>query len=254
MNIESRHYHGVAAHYDNLAGHGIYGTLAPHNRGGRKSEYVGAVFDAAMLPLIRGQRFASLLDFGCGTGVFSRQAADLIEGVVGVDVSPLILDVARGVCAQMPNVQLLLIDGEHLPFGDVSFDCAVARETLCYVPDARLEIVFAEVYRTLTPGGRFLVIDQVSNDPYWQTYAGTPQQVKRAPSDIRSCAARAGFLLQDEYAVRTPRFPAVYLAWSGLVPRFLFPKLARFETTWHRKRRQPVHRWWDAMFQFVKPP
>jgi SAM-dependent methyltransferase len=253
MNSESRHYRGVAAHYDQLAGHGVYGTLAPHNRGGRKGEYVAAVFDAVMLPLIEGRRFGTLLDFGCGTGIFSRQVAGLVGSVVGVDVSTGILEVARGACAGASNVNLLLTDGEHLPFDDGSFDCIVARETLCYVPDPRFPAVLAEIGRVLRPGGSLFVIDQVSEDPYWQHYAGTPHQVKRAPAAIRAAAATAGFVLNDEHVIRTPRFPTVYLAWSGLVPRRYMLPLARLEIGWHR-RRQPRRRWWDSLFVFAKPP
>lgn len=252
MSIESKHYSGVAAHYDRLAGHGVYGTLAPHNRGGRKGEYVAAVFDAAVLPLLEGGRFTALLDFGCGTGIFSRRAADFVENIVGVDVSPGILEVARGACAGVPNLNLLLTDGEHLPFDDASFDCIVARETLCYVPEIRFQAVLAEMCRVLRPGGSFFVIDQVSDDPYWQYYAGTPHQVKRAPMTIRTSAAAEGFILQDECVIRTPRFPAVYLAWSGLVPRRLIPGMARFEIAWHRRRSKPAYRWWDSLFLFIK--
>jgi SAM-dependent methyltransferase len=253
MSGESGHYRGVAAHYDRLAGHGVYGTLAPHNRGGRKGQYVAAVFDAAMLPLLAERRFSALLDFGCGTGIFACQAAGLVEKVVGVDVSSGILDVARSTCAGASNIDLLLTDGEHLPFDDASFDCVVARETLCYVPDSRFPAVLAEMGRVLRPSGALFVIDQVSDDPYWQHYAGTPHQVKRAPEAMRTAATTAGFVLRDEYVIRTPRFPAVYLAWSGLLPRRFMRQLARLEIGWHRRRSQPTHRWWDSLFVFAKP-
>ncbi|MFC3650362.1 class I SAM-dependent methyltransferase [Dyella humi] len=253
MNAKSSHYQGVAAHHDKLAEHGVFGLLAPQNRGGGKSEYVTSVFDQALLPLIRERPHSSMLDFGCGTGVFCRKAAPFVEQVVGVDISGGALEVAKQVCAGLGNVTLCLTDGDHLPFPEASFDCAVEREALMYVPDAKLDAVLTEIYRVLRPGGRFLLLDQVSDDPYWQRYPGTPLQLKRSPSGFRDAAARAGFTLVGDGPVRTPRFPAIYLAWSGLVPRPLIPRLARLEVAWHRGRRHPGKRWWNALFLLTKP-
>ncbi len=253
MTVESRHTQGVAAHHDKLAKHGIYALLAPQNRGGRKSEYVTAVFDEALLPLIKENHFSSLIDFGCGTGIFCRRISNFVENVTGVDISSVALEVAKDLCKKIPNVNYYLTDGEHLPFSGKNFDCAVAREALMYVHDSQFEIVLQEVYRVLKPGGSFLVLDQVSDDPHWQHYPGMPLQIKRPPWSIRNCAARVGFVLQSEYAVRTPRFPTVYLAWSGLIPRAFIPNLARFEVAWHRRHVKPKNRWWNSLFLFSKP-
>lgn len=253
MSAEPDHYRGVAQQYDQLARHGAYGTLAPDNRGGRKGEYVARVFDAALLPRIRAGHFDSLLDFGCGTGIFARQAAGLVRLLAGVDVSPGILDVAAHVCEGLGNVTLAHTDGEHLSFAAGSFDCIVAREVLCYVPDDRLAAVFTELHRVLKPGGRFFVIDQVSDTPYWQRYPGTPRQVKRSPAALRDCAVQCGFTLVEQSLVRTPRFPGIYLAWWGLVPRALIPALARLEVRWHRFGPRPSRRWWDDLFLFERP-
>lgn len=253
MAIDSKHYRGVAAHHDRLAEHGVYGLLAPQNRGGGKSEYVTAVFNEALLPYLRERRISTLLDFGCGTGTFISQAAALVEKAMGVDISAGAIEVARQLCTGLPNVELKLTDGDRLPFVDASFDCAVAREVLMYVPEEKLAGVFAEVRRVLKPGGRFFVLDQVSNEAYWQRHPTTPLQLKRAPAGFRECAAQTGFALLDEYAVRTPRFPGVYLAWSGLVPHALIPILARIELAWHRRWPQPRRRWWNDLFIFAKP-
>ncbi|HEY3644243.1 MAG TPA: class I SAM-dependent methyltransferase [Gammaproteobacteria bacterium] len=252
MSVGPGRYQEVAELYDRLAQHGAYGTLAPGNRGGRKGEYVASVFDAVLLPRIRAGGFRALLDFGCGTGIFARQAAAMVEELAGVDVSRNILAVAAQACAGLPNVRFLHTDGERLPFDGGAFDCIVAREVLCYVPDGPIEDTFAELYRVLRPGGRLFVIDQVSEAPYWQHYPGTPHQIKRAPGALADSARRAGFALTEHAVVRTPRFPFVYLAWWHLVPRRALPVLARLEVAWHRQRRRPTRRWWDDLFVFSK--
>jgi SAM-dependent methyltransferase len=253
MSEGSGRYQGVVELYDRLARHGAYGTLAPGNRGGRKGEYVAGVFDAVLLPRIQAGGFQALLDFGCGTGIFARQAAAMVDELVGVDVSRNILAVAGEVCAGLPNVRFLHTDGEHLPFDAGTFDCIVAREVLCYVPEGAIEDSFAELYRVLRPDGCLFVIDQVSETPDWQHYPGTPHQIKRAPAALSDSARRAGFVLAEHSVVRTPRFPFVYLAWWHLVPRRLLPMLARLEVAWHRRGQRPTRRWWDDLFVFNKP-
>lgn len=254
MKIASEHYQGVAAHHDKLAKYGFYGLLAPRNRGGRKSEYVTILFDEAVVPLIREKCVSSLLDFGCGTGVLCHRVAHDVDHVTGMDIAAGALQVAKESCGSLPNVTLTLIDGDYLPCPDAHFDCVVAREALMYVPDSKLEHIVAEIYRVLRPGGSFVLLDQVSNDPYWQKFSRTPLQLKRSPVSFRDCASHVGFVLEREYTVRTPRFPTVYLAWFGLIPPAFIPKLVRFEIAWHRRRSQPRTRWWNELFLFVKSP
>jgi len=64
-NMNTRdHFSKVATHYNKLATNGLYATLAPHNKGGRKSEYINAVFDAAVLDRLPLRSTGRILDFG----------------------------------------------------------------------------------------------------------------------------------------------------------------------------------------------
>lgn len=253
MDNQSQHYAGVASHYDRLAENGPYATLAPHNRGGRKGEYVAAVFDAAITNAMQCHTpCESLLDFGCGTGIFTRRAATMTPQVVGVDVSARILAVAAQLCRDLPNVTLLLTDGEHLALPDHAFDCIVAREALCHVADERLPIVLAEIYRVLKPGGYFYWLEQVSDNPFWQRHSNAPLLVKRAPVSLRHFAEQAGLTIISESVVRTPRFLWIYPIWFGLVPRAWIPRLAKWEVAWHRRFGLGSRRWWNALLVLRK--
>ena len=103
MPNQSPHFQRVAEQYNKLTGRGPYATLAPHNRGGRKSEYVNAVFDAAILPRLHEGDCRSVLDFGSGTGVFSRTLAGLGFRVSGVDVSEQMVHTAGRLCDGVPK-------------------------------------------------------------------------------------------------------------------------------------------------------
>lgn len=256
MSETDDHIAQVTRHYDRLAANGPYATLAPHNLGGRKSEYVAAVFDTALLdPLVQGGTHQIVLDFGCGTGIFMRKVAAIAREVVGMDISAGMLEQAASVCRGLTNVRLMHTDGHSAQLPDRYVDVVVTREVLCYVPDAELRGVLAELRRVTRPGGRFLWLEQASENPYWQRHPSAPNLVKRSPHAIRKAAGDAGWELLDERVVRTPRFPWIYPVWFGLLPRSLIPTLARWEVGLHARvhGRHYPRRWWNALFELRNP-
>src|SRR3954452_12963337 len=75
----------------------------------------------ALLPPLAGRR---VLDAGCGTGRTSAWVAGAGAEVVGFDASPEMLRRAR---ERVPSASFSLADpAEPLPFGNGSFDLAVA--------------------------------------------------------------------------------------------------------------------------------
>jgi SAM-dependent methyltransferase len=254
MTSDDTSYAKIAAIYDALATDGPYATLAPGNRGGRKSEYVAAVFDAALLPRLQAQRpLTSVLDFGCGTGIFTRQIAAHAREVIGIDVSPGMLEQATQVCGGLPNVRLLRTDGLRVPLPDSSVDVVVARETLCYVPEEQIVSLLGEISRVTRPGGAFLWLEQVSNAVHWQHHPRAPHLVKRSPGSLRRIAQRANWRLESEQLVRTPRFPWIYAVQAGLVPRSLMRRMAHWEVAIHSVLPHASRRWWNALFVLRKP-
>ena len=93
-----------------------------------------------------------ILDLGCGTGLCGERLRDLARRLVGVDLAPKMLEVARGrACYQeLVNAEI----GQYLPAqGNASFDLVAAADVLIYIGD--LVQVFGEVARVLRPGGLF---------------------------------------------------------------------------------------------------
>jgi len=100
------------------------------------------------------------LDAGTGTGALALALAPVVREVVGVDLLPVLLDLARERAAGLTNVEFVHGDATDLPFPDFSFDLAGTMRTLHHVH--RPELVVAELTRVTRPGGRVLVVDQIA--------------------------------------------------------------------------------------------
>ncbi|HEX2477799.1 MAG TPA: methyltransferase domain-containing protein [Geminicoccaceae bacterium] len=99
-----------------------------------------------------GQR---VLDVGCGTGVVAREAARRVGpegGVVGLDLNPRMLAVARRVA---PEIEWRQGDAGDLPFDDGAFDVVVSQFAAMFFPDPALGL--REMWRVLAPRGRLAV-------------------------------------------------------------------------------------------------
>jgi ubiquinone/menaquinone biosynthesis C-methylase UbiE len=79
-----------------------------------------------------------ILDVACGTGIVSRLAIDYVdatvEKVVGVDINPVMLNVARH-CSAGKNIEWKEGSVTSLPFPNESFDLVVCQQGLQFFPD-----------------------------------------------------------------------------------------------------------------------
>jgi len=104
-----------------------------------------------------GQR---VLDVGAGPGFFALGIAELVGAagaVDGVDINAQFVADANARSAGQANVNFHLLEDHRLPFPDRSFDRAICKNVLEYVPDVHASL--AEVRRILKPGGRVHIID-----------------------------------------------------------------------------------------------
>jgi ubiquinone/menaquinone biosynthesis C-methylase UbiE len=160
-----------------------------------------------------------VLDVGAGAGAFAFAVAPRVREVVAIEIDE---DLAAQARADAPaNVEVLVGDGEHLPFERASFDVAATLRTLHHTP--RPELVVAELARVTRPGGTILVVDQLAPmDPL----AGldlTRFEKARDPSttriladaDLRGLFDSNSLKLVREEIVREPRDLDAYLDLAG---------------------------------------
>lgn len=98
------------------------------------------------------------LDLGCGTGG-NLGLLDAINPslVLGLDVSPIALNIAR---TKRPRTLLVRADVSRvLPFYDATFDTVTAFNVLCHSWIESDTAVIGEIARVLRPGGVFLLTE-----------------------------------------------------------------------------------------------
>jgi SAM-dependent methyltransferase len=96
-----------------------------------------------------------VLDVPCGSGVaFRGLTADVAGQYVAADVSPFMLEQARGEQARRGLAGITFVETyvEHMPFDDGAFDLCLSYNGLHCVPDPTAAL--AEMARVMRPGGR----------------------------------------------------------------------------------------------------
>lgn len=93
---------------------------------------------------------ARMLDVCCGSGVVGASFKDKVGTMIGLDITPEMIDLARTRLDQVNQGNVY-----DLPFRDASFDLVVNREVLHLLPNPERPV--SEIYRVLKPGGQFIV-------------------------------------------------------------------------------------------------
>lgn len=129
---------------------------------------LGRAFRRQILEVAALKAGERVLDAGCGTGVWTRLAAEAVGSsgqVVGFDPGPRMIGIARRNAAREGSrATFELAAVEELPFEDASFDAALLSLVLHHLPAKVKRSGLKEIGRVLRPGGRMIVVDLDRSD------------------------------------------------------------------------------------------
>jgi SAM-dependent methyltransferase len=98
------------------------------------------------------------LDVGCGAGAFTRLLADRSTRVLGVDLSPRMVEIAQQRLWGISNASFKVADIMATEFAPSSFDSIVSIATLHHLP---LRDAIVKMVGWLRPGGTLAILDLV---------------------------------------------------------------------------------------------
>jgi len=180
-----------------------------------------------------------VLDLGCGDGQYFRLLWPHADRVVGVDMDPTVVDLARqsGVYQCVHHAL-----AHQVPEPDHTFDWVFANCSLEHMDD--LEKVLAEIYRSLRPGGKLLC--SVVTDRFIE-WSPLPKLVSMAGFDQVAAELHTDFL---RYHHLTNALPVEkwqkQLTCAGLYPVEHIPILPQYssnffllmDSLWHIRKNQ----------------
>ena len=146
---------------------------------------------------------ARVLDIGCGIGGIDLLLAERFGAghVLGIDVEADNIEQARRRAAAKglaDRVGYRLVEPGPLPFEPGRFDLVFSKDAIIHIADK--EALFADIFRILAPGGRFIASDWLRGDdaapsPEMERYVQAEglSFAMASPARYRRAMAAAGF-------------------------------------------------------------
>jgi SAM-dependent methyltransferase len=152
-------------------------------------------------------RMGESLDLGCGIGAFTRRLAERSERVVGIDLSPNMIRLARERSLAHGNITYLEADVTTWQWPRARFDAVASLATLHHLP---FEETLVRMRDALVPGGTLAILDLF----HWEGAAGFVRAGAAVPASWWMRLRATGRVRAD---------PEVAAAWAehGTVDRYM---------------------------------
>ena len=173
------------------------------------AEYVlGPALRRAIAERLGAERgLGDMAEFGCGTGFFTKAAAEHAEHIIATDLSDEMLEAARQRLKDVGNVTVQKEDCEHSSFPPLRFDTVLMANVVHTVenPFSALK----EAYRILKDGGRLLVVSYTDYGTTWfekivlglrffQKFGMPPDYYRNySPGELAQLVQNAGFTVKN---------------------------------------------------------
>lgn len=132
-----------------------------------------------LVALARPQPHDRCVDLGTGTGhTAARLLAEGVREVVAVDPSEGMLAAAERSYGHLPGLELVQASGDATGLPSGAYDLVTARHTLHHHPDPTATL--REAARLLRPGGRFVMVDEITPDARVDTWLDAVERARDA--------------------------------------------------------------------------
>ena len=159
---------------------------------------------ALFAELVGGAGGGLVADVGCGPGYVTHHLHQLGVDVVGIDLSPEMIAIAR---RDYPDLRFEVGTMTDLDLADDSLTGVLAFWSVIHVPDHALPTVFAQFRRVLRPGCPLLVGFHVGDETRHTSvgYSGRSIDVdthRRQPDRVARLLREAGFTIEAQLVMR----------------------------------------------------
>lgn len=209
-----------------------------------------------------------VLDLATGAGHVAMAVAGQVREVVALDLTPAMLEQARGLAAEREarNVSFVLGDAEQLPFASASFERVLVRSAPHHF--RHLIPALSEAYRVLVPGGAFAISD-CSPPPVVRDWLEVVEVGRdrshfrsRALEEWRAMLQAMGFTVEHAERIEQEKDILDWFEVAGVAPGERTKLLDYYETApqavldqllpqWREGRF--YHRYWHGLIRARKP-
>jgi SAM-dependent methyltransferase len=216
--------------------------IDPADRRGHKNQYIDLLQKMALEEVLELKGDETVLDFGCGSGRISYWIAPKVKKVVGMEVTPEMIELAEK-NRNVQNVEFLLYDGVNFPAFGFSFDLILSVGVLQTMKGEGLKRALSELVKDLKPAGKLILIEQVSDHP--EVERPRLKEYLQAFEESKLTCSRY-------YPLRNGRWWCLYLIRYGFVPRKWFRQIASWELKRNRGRIESISYYKDFLFLSTK--
>ena len=216
--------------------------IDPADRRGLKNYYIDLLHKIALEEVLGLRGNEVVLDFGCGRGRIAYWIAPKVKRVVGLEVTPEMIDLAeRHRIAK--NVEFMVYDGACFPMIPDPFDVIFSLGVLQHMEREKLKKIVSELVRCLKKDGKLYLIEQASDNP----------KVRRPEVEEYLQAFKESKLeCLQYYPIRDGRWWLLYLIRYGMIPRGLLSIIAKREVLFRKRERKTISYYQDYLFVLRK--
>ena len=137
-----------------------------------------------MIKLSQPTNTDTVLDVACGSGIVSCEFARIVSSVIGIDLTPAMINQAKLLQQEkkLDNIAWEIGDVSKLPFENDLFSLVVTRYSLHHMIEPQK--IVEEMKRVCKPGGRVIIIDVTPEDDKVVEYNNVEKL--RDPSHVKA--------------------------------------------------------------------